>query len=118
MEQRAQRGQALILIALAFIGLAAFVGLAVDAGILFAAVGHLRRSVDAASLAAANQFREGRPVDALERSASEFIKPEQRQPGDSPYLHLRHHQSHARSRRSRPGAVSGGQRSLPKVRPG
>ncbi len=73
MDDRLQRGQALILIALAFIGLAAFVGLAVDAGILFSAVGHLRRSVDAASLAAANQFREGRPVEALERSATEFI---------------------------------------------
>lgn len=73
MDDRLQRGQALILIALAFVGVAAFIGLAVDAGILFSAVGHLRRSVDAASLAAANQFREGRPVSALDRSANEFI---------------------------------------------
>ena len=33
--QPSQRGQALILVALAFVGLAAFIGLAVDAGILF-----------------------------------------------------------------------------------
>ncbi len=59
MNSRKQRGQALILIALAFVGLAAFIGLAVDAGILFIQYGHLRRGVDAASLSAANQFREG-----------------------------------------------------------
>ncbi|MCX6072617.1 MAG: pilus assembly protein TadG-related protein [Chloroflexi bacterium] len=59
MSIRKQRGQALILIALAFVGLAAFIGLAVDAGILFIQYGHLRRAVDAASLSAANQFREG-----------------------------------------------------------
>jgi len=46
---RRERGQALILLALAFIGLAAFIGLTVDAGILFTNVGHLRRAVDAAS---------------------------------------------------------------------
>ena len=57
---RSQTGQALILLALAFIGLAAFAGLTIDAGILFSHIGHLRRAVDAASLAAAGQFREGR----------------------------------------------------------
>src|SRR4030065_2560313 len=55
-----QRGQALVLIALAFIGLASFIGLAVDSGILFTQIGHLRRAVDSAALAAAHQFREGR----------------------------------------------------------
>jgi len=59
MNSRKQRGQAMILIAVAFVGLAAFIGLAVDAGILFIQYGHLRRGVDAASLSAANQFREG-----------------------------------------------------------
>ncbi len=73
MNQRLQRGQALVLIALAFIGLAAFVGLAVDAGILFSSVGHLRRAVDAAALAGANQFREGRDPDELNDAADEFI---------------------------------------------
>ncbi len=73
MSNRMQRGQALILIALAFVGLAAFIGLAVDAGILFTDVGHLRRAVDAASLSAANQFREGRTIAQLTASASQVL---------------------------------------------
>jgi len=73
MKKTLERGQALILIALAFIGLASFIGLAVDAGILFSQIGHLRRAVDAAALAAANQFREGRTVAELTASATEFI---------------------------------------------
>lgn len=73
MEKRLEKGQALILVALAFVGLAAFIGLAVDAGILFTQVGHLRRAVDAAALAAANQFREGLTLGQLENSAKEFL---------------------------------------------
>lgn len=73
MSDKLQRGQALILIALAFVGLAAFIGLAVDAGILYTNIGHLRRSVDAAALASANQFREGLTVAQLESSAKEFL---------------------------------------------
>jgi hypothetical protein len=64
----------LVLLALAFIGLAAFVGLAVDAGILFANIGHLRRAVDAASLAAAGQFREGRTAAELSAMALQVIE--------------------------------------------
>ena len=56
---RAERGQALIIIAMAMVGLLAFVGLTVDSGILFIGEGHLRRAVDAAALAAATQFRVG-----------------------------------------------------------
>jgi len=69
-----ERGQALVLIALAFIGLAAFVGLTVDAGILFSYIGHLRRATDAASLAAANQFREGRAPEELSNMAFEMLE--------------------------------------------
>lgn len=73
MKQTLQRGQALILIALAFVGLAAFIGLAVDGGILYTNIGHLRKSVDSASLAAANQFKEGLLVWQMEASAKEFL---------------------------------------------
>ncbi|MGA9533625.1 MAG: pilus assembly protein TadG-related protein, partial [Anaerolineales bacterium] len=73
MKDKMQRGQALILIALAFVGLAGFIGLAVDGGILYANIGHLRKAVDAAALAAANQFREGLTVSQLESSAKEFL---------------------------------------------
>lgn len=69
-----QTGQALVLLAAAFIGLAAFTGLAIDAGILFAQIGHLRRAVDAASLAAAGQFREGRDAAELSAMALQVIE--------------------------------------------
>src|SRR3989337_162468 len=71
---RRERGQALVLIAVAFVGLAAFIGLAVDAGILFTQIGHLRRAVDAAALAAANQFREGRLAEDIARAADEVVQ--------------------------------------------
>ncbi len=73
LRQRAERGQVMVLIALAFVGLAAFIGLAVDAGILFANVGNLRRATDAAALAAANQYREGWDPPDLSAEALEML---------------------------------------------
>jgi Flp pilus assembly protein TadG len=70
---KSQRGQALILIAMAFIGLAAFVGLAVDAGILFANIGHLRKAVDAAALAASTQYRADVTAAQLLATAKEYL---------------------------------------------
>ncbi len=69
-----ESGQALVLIAAAFVGVAAFVGLTIDAGILFSNVGHLRRATDASSLAAANQFREGRTPAELSDMAFEYLQ--------------------------------------------
>ncbi|MGA9190556.1 MAG: vWA domain-containing protein [Anaerolineales bacterium] len=69
-----ERGQALILIALAFVGLAGFIGMAVDGGILFTDIGHLRRAVDAAALAAANQYRRNVPPSDLEHAAQELLQ--------------------------------------------
>ncbi len=69
-----ERGQALVLLAAAFIGVAAFVGLTIDAGILFSNVGHLRRATDAAALAAANQFREGRTPLELSNMSFEYLE--------------------------------------------
>jgi hypothetical protein len=71
--RRGERGQALVLIAMALIGLLAFIGLMVDAGLLFIGVGHLRRAVDAAALAAAAQFREGRTMEDQAAAAREVI---------------------------------------------
>jgi hypothetical protein len=68
-----ERGQALLIIALAFIGLVAFIGLALDAGILFSQIGHLRRGVDTAALSAANQIRKGHDRADLESSARELV---------------------------------------------
>jgi hypothetical protein len=70
---KSQRGQALILIAMAFIGLVAFAGLAVDAGILFASIGHLRRAVDAAALAASTQYRADVTASQLMATAKEYL---------------------------------------------
>ncbi len=63
----------MLLIAFAFVGLVAFLGLAIDAGIVFAHIGHLRRGVDAASLAAANQLRHDWQIAKVTSSAEELI---------------------------------------------
>jgi putative Tad-like protein involved in Flp pilus assembly len=70
---RAERGQAMLIIALAIIGLIAFIGLMVDSGILFISNGHLRRAVDAAALSAATQLREGAKREDLQLAATEFM---------------------------------------------
>jgi hypothetical protein len=82
MEQKRQRqqtsrqekGQILLFLAVAFVGLLAFIGLAMDVGILFISIGHLRRGVDAAALAAAAQFREGRTYQEVNQAATEFFE--------------------------------------------
>ncbi|MBN1264569.1 MAG: VWA domain-containing protein [Anaerolineales bacterium] len=66
-------GQAMILIAGAFIGLVALVGLVVDGGILFTQHGQLRRAVDTSALSAANEFRLGQTREDIARSARELI---------------------------------------------
>ncbi len=72
--RRTERGQAIILIAFAFIGLVAMVGLVTDTGILLIEYGKLKRSVDAAAIAAAQEYRpragnEFLDLDRLENAA-------------------------------------------------
>lgn len=55
--KRSERGQAIILIAFAFVGLVAMVGLVTDTGIMLIEYGKLKRSVDAAAIAAAQEYR-------------------------------------------------------------
>lgn len=69
-----EKGQALILIAFAFVALLGFVGLVVDVGAIFIQYAHLRRGVDAASLSAAAQFREFRSVAEMTAAATEFLR--------------------------------------------
>ncbi|MGA2112214.1 MAG: vWA domain-containing protein [Anaerolineales bacterium] len=75
LRRWAQTGQALVLIALSFVGLLAIVGLAVDGGQLFIGVDNLRRATDAAALDAANQLRNtpGIGVAQLQPSAAQAI---------------------------------------------
>ncbi len=70
---RMQRGQILIITVFAIIGLVAFVGLVVDTGLVFIGYGALRRSVDAAALAAAAQYRKNPDPTELEKAADEFL---------------------------------------------
>jgi len=56
------KGQAIVLVALLFIGLIAFTGLVVDVASVLTRYSQLRRALDAAGLQAANQFRESRPI--------------------------------------------------------
>jgi hypothetical protein len=74
VSDRRERGQIVLFIALGFVGLIAFIGLATDIGILFISMGHLRRGVDSAALAASAQFREGRDINDITAAAHEFLQ--------------------------------------------
>jgi Flp pilus assembly protein TadG len=73
IRYRSEQGQSIVLIALVFVGLLAFIGLTVDMGILFVSYGNLRRAVDSAALAAATQMRENYTTDELTFSAKQFL---------------------------------------------
>lgn len=55
--KRSERGQAIVLIIFAFVGLVAMVGLVTDTGLVLIEYGKLKRSVDAAAIAAAQEYR-------------------------------------------------------------
>ncbi len=69
-----EKGQSIVIIAAAFIGLIAFVGLAIDGGTFYIAYGHLRRSADAAALAAADQYRRGYDMNKLQLAAAQYLR--------------------------------------------
>jgi hypothetical protein len=69
--RKTERGQAIILIAFAFIGLVAMVGLVTDTGLLLIEYGKLKRSVDAAAVAAAQEFRPDPTTGSLNLTAME-----------------------------------------------
>ncbi len=72
--RNSEKGQSIVLIALAFVGLLAFIGLTVDLGVLFIGYGNLRRGVDNAALAAATRLRESSTQQDLERAAAQFLQ--------------------------------------------
>jgi hypothetical protein len=73
-RQTAPKGQTIILVALMFVMLMGFVGLVIDIGRVFIEWGQLRRAVDAASLAAAAQFREGRGIGEMTAVARQMME--------------------------------------------
>ena len=73
LVKNSEKGQSIVLIALVFVGLLAFIGLTVDMGILFISYGNLRRAVDSAALAAATQMRSNYTGAQLNDSAQQFL---------------------------------------------
>ncbi len=56
-RQKSERGQAIILLIFAFIGLVTMVGLVTDTGLTLIEYGKLKRAVDASAIAAAQEYR-------------------------------------------------------------
>lgn len=69
-----QAGQSIILLAFAFIALAAFVGLVTDISVLFVRYSSLSRTIDSAAVAAAGQIREGTDYGTVALTAKQFIQ--------------------------------------------
>jgi hypothetical protein len=74
IRKNSERGQAIILIAFAIVGLVAIVGLMVDGGILLIEYARLKRGIDSASIAAAAQFRKNFVADDLQKAGEEFLQ--------------------------------------------
>ncbi|MGD0535978.1 MAG: vWA domain-containing protein [Methanoregula sp.] len=76
---RMERGQVLVLVAAAAIGIIAIIGLSIDVGLMFIGNARLRRAVDSAALSAALQYRENAStsqanlLNILTNSANEFM---------------------------------------------
>jgi hypothetical protein len=68
-----EKGQAIVLLAIFLVVLLGFIGLAIDLGRIYVAMGSLRRAVDAASLGAASQFREGRGINEMTAMATQIM---------------------------------------------
>jgi len=74
-----ERGQAIVLVAMALVGLIAILGLMIDIGTLFLESSKMKRAIDAAAVAASLEFREGVELDVkedtpdLHTAAKEFI---------------------------------------------
>ncbi|MCS6870603.1 MAG: hypothetical protein NZ571_04015 [Anaerolineae bacterium] len=74
MNRRSRNGQSLLIVALVFVALIAFVGIAVDVGLMLVRYGALVRAVDAAAIHAAGQIREGADYLTLVAAAQQMIR--------------------------------------------
>lgn len=73
--RRPARAQVLVIFAVALLTLLFFVGLAIDAGSLYVTYNHLKRPVDAAAVAAANQYKRGEThLNKFEDAATEVLE--------------------------------------------
>jgi hypothetical protein len=71
---RSESGQSVILLAMGFVALIAFVGITTDVSLMFVRYSQLSRSVDSAAVAAANQMRQDRSVASVSLAARQFIQ--------------------------------------------
>ncbi len=67
-----EKGQIILLVVFAIVGLIVVTGLVVDGGLFFIQAARLRRAVDAAAIATALQIREGYQPQDLIRAAEQF----------------------------------------------
>ncbi len=74
IHKNSERGQAIILVAFAVVGLVAILGLMIDGGILLIEYARLKRGIDAASIASASQFRKGFDEEKLRMAGQEFLQ--------------------------------------------
>lgn len=68
------KGQVLVLVALIFLILVAFIGLAIDVGMVFVNYTNLRRAVDAAALAGASKYRLNVTLAEMTAIAEDFLE--------------------------------------------
>lgn len=74
-ENRLPRGQVLVIFGVALLALLVFIGLAIDAGALYVTYNQLKRAVDGAAVAAANQYKLGETnITEFETAASEVLQ--------------------------------------------
>lgn len=71
---RKNQGQVLVIFAVSLLALLFFVGLAIDAGVAYVSYGQLKRAVDAAAVAAANNFKRGATYDQMVAAVIESLK--------------------------------------------
>lgn len=71
--QNSERGQVIVLIALAMVGLIAIVGLMTDGGMLLIEYAKLKRGIDSAAIGASSQFRKNFEGEDLVEAAREFL---------------------------------------------
>ncbi|HEX2620145.1 MAG TPA: pilus assembly protein TadG-related protein, partial [Phototrophicaceae bacterium] len=74
LTRKGESGQAVIILALGFIGLIAFVGIVTDVSLMFVRYSTLSRAVDAAAIAAAGQMRSDRNFGEVGLAARQFIE--------------------------------------------
>ena len=72
-QNKRSKGQVLVLVALIFLILIAFIGLAIDTGMVFVTYTNLRRAVDAAALAGASKYRLNVSEADMELIAEQFL---------------------------------------------